>query len=187
MKNTIIFDMNSTLDNDSEMEINIISEIIKNKNPMKIYVELVRNDLKHPDWDYKEIVEKTFEKYVEDPQKSAEFFIKNKKVRVRKFFVDFINENFKKYRFFVVSKENEELVKAKLKEADLLDKFEGVFRIQKPSVEGLEKILLKNNIKPSECTFVGDDPLLDLLPAKALGMKTVLVNSFVDETWKIEK
>jgi HAD superfamily hydrolase (TIGR01549 family) len=46
----------------------------------------------------------------------------------------------------------------------------------KPSHEPLLKALELANAKPAECLFVGDSPNKDMLPAKEVGMKTILVS-----------
>ncbi|MDD3614304.1 MAG: HAD hydrolase-like protein [Candidatus Pacebacteria bacterium] len=51
----------------------------------------------------------------------------------------------------------------------------------KPSINILKYILKKYSLKPEECLMIGDDVCADLMPAKILGMKTVLISNYVDE------
>lgn len=176
--------MNGTLDNEQEAEIEAISKVFKGQSPGEIYINLLRNDLKYPKWDYDDIIKESFKNYTRDIEKALDLFKKNKKPKIKKFFIKYIKENSKNYRFFVFSKESVESVKKRLEEAGILQYIEKVYRLPKPSLDSLRKILEDNNLKVGDIIFVGDDPLLDLLPAKILGMKTVLVNSFVDELWK---
>ncbi|MFN3301605.1 MAG: HAD hydrolase-like protein [Patescibacteria group bacterium] len=50
----------------------------------------------------------------------------------------------------------------------------------KPSLFILNYILKKYSLKPNECLMVSDDVFLDLMPAKILGMKTILISDYVD-------
>ncbi len=51
-----------------------------------------------------------------------------------------------------------------------------ITKTMKPSRKYYSIILKKLNVKPEECVVVGDDWERDLMPAKQLGMKTILVN-----------
>jgi len=53
--------------------------------------------------------------------------------------------------------------------------------MKKPSIDLLEMILKDNNISKEECVVVGDDIIKDHMPAKLLGIKTVLYSKFVDK------
>ena len=46
----------------------------------------------------------------------------------------------------------------------------------KPAHEPFLKAIELAHVKPSECLFVGDSPKKDMLPAKEVGMKTLLVS-----------
>lgn len=45
----------------------------------------------------------------------------------------------------------------------------------KPHPESFEKILELTGAKPEECVYIGDRDEMDIIPAKQLGMKTILV------------
>lgn len=49
---------------------------------------------------------------------------------------------------------------------------------EKPSVQNLEQILNDYNISPEEACMLGDGLIDDLMPARLMGMKTVLVSPF---------
>lgn len=51
---------------------------------------------------------------------------------------------------------------------------------RKPSINNLIKICSANNVKPEKTILFGDNVAVDLMPAKLLGMKTVLVSCYVD-------
>lgn len=57
---------------------------------------------------------------------------------------------------------------------------------KKPSIKNLETICLENSVSFSETIMIGDEPTLDLLPAKLLGIKTALFNNLVDHHIKSE-
>ncbi len=50
----------------------------------------------------------------------------------------------------------------------------------KPSINILNYILRKYSLKPKECVMIGDDICADLMPAKILGIKTILSSPYVD-------
>jgi len=56
------------------------------------------------------------------------------------------------------------------------------FEEPKPSTVNFEKILEDFHVEPREVVMVGDNVAVDLAPAKMLGIKTVLLNQFVDLT-----
>ncbi len=65
----------------------------------------------------------------------------------------------------------------KLQRAGLADVVEQVFisgelGIAKPAPAIFERALAWSAVQPSECLFVGDDPINDIAPAAALGMAT---------------
>ncbi|MGC8568109.1 MAG: HAD hydrolase-like protein [Candidatus Micrarchaeia archaeon] len=53
--------------------------------------------------------------------------------------------------------------------------------IRKPSISLLEKNINENNIDKNECVIIEDDVIKDAMPAKLLGIKTILYSRFVDE------
>ncbi len=63
--------------------------------------------------------------------------------------------------------------------------FDRIFTLQdfdepKPSIKNLEKICHQLKINPKNGLMVGDNVAMDLMPAKFLGMKTVLYSKVVD-------
>lgn len=70
-----------------------------------------------------------------------------------------------------------------------MDLFDGIygredFKEPKPSMENLEIICRKLKIAPNRAIMIGDNVVVDLMPAKLLGMKTVLYSEFVDNLVK---
>lgn len=56
------------------------------------------------------------------------------------------------------------------------------FEEPKPSTINFEGILEDFHVEPGEAIMVGDNVAVDLAPAKMLGIKTILLNQFVDLT-----
>jgi len=50
----------------------------------------------------------------------------------------------------------------------------------KPSIKNLEVICRKLKIAPNRAVMIGDNVVLDLMPAKLLGMQTILYSKFLD-------
>jgi len=50
----------------------------------------------------------------------------------------------------------------------------------KPSIKILSYLLKKYRLKAGDCLVVGDDILADIMPAKILGMRTILISDYVD-------
>lgn len=61
------------------------------------------------------------------------------------------------------------------------------FNEPKPSVKNLEKICDELGVLPKDTLMIGDNAVMDLMPAKLLGMTTLLINPFVDKIVKKEK
>ena len=51
----------------------------------------------------------------------------------------------------------------------------------KPSILNLKKICDELNVTPNNVVLVGDNVAIDLAPASYLGIKTILINNFVDK------
>lgn len=58
------------------------------------------------------------------------------------------------------------------------------FAEPKPSVQNIIKICKESGINPKNAIMIGDNPTIDLMPAKLLGMETVLINQFVDQLFQ---
>jgi FMN phosphatase YigB (HAD superfamily) len=52
---------------------------------------------------------------------------------------------------------------------------------EKPSVQNLEMILNDYNVTPERVCVLGDGLIDDLMPARLMGMKTVLISPFADD------
>lgn len=57
-----------------------------------------------------------------------------------------------------------------------------VFKAKKPNIAVAKKFLEGQKLKASECAFIGDRPLTDILCGKLLGCKTILVDSITAES-----
>jgi HAD superfamily hydrolase (TIGR01549 family) len=83
------------------------------------------------------------------------------------------------YRLFILTRSREETIREILRKSGIEEHFQ-IYRTKKPSTESLKEIMKDHSIKPEECIMVGDDVTLDLMPAKMLGMKTILRSGYVD-------
>lgn len=54
------------------------------------------------------------------------------------------------------------------------------FKEPKPSIKNLEIICRKLKVAPKKAIMIGDNVVVDLMPAKLLGMQTILYSRFID-------
>lgn len=157
-------------------------------------------DLQHPDWSMKQIVELSIKNWTEfrKIKINVKLFSNNYNL-IRKNFltirpgsvklVESLPKNQLKFIFSQGNKKKDILVllnKARLNGDDFTEIITTkMFKKEtKPSLPILSYILKKYSLKPGECLMVADDVFLDLMPAKILGMKTVLISDYVDYSIK---
>lgn len=94
---------------------------------------------------------------------------------------DIISKLSKKVKLAILTNNNSTYAEEVLNKFDIIKFFDPIFGFNdvaevKPSPEGLQKILQKWNLKPSEAIFIGD-MTTDILAGKAANVKTVCVSS----------
>jgi HAD superfamily hydrolase (TIGR01509 family) len=79
---------------------------------------------------------------------------------------------------------NAKLMGVALNRVDIKEYFQHLFTslelgATKPNLDFFKNIIQKTNLKPNECIMVGNDYEKDIVPAKAVGIHTIL---FIDES-----
>ncbi|RJR29212.1 HAD family hydrolase [Candidatus Microgenomates bacterium] len=153
-------------------------------------------------YDYKDLVAKSLEKLQEknlivitEEQKSefANMFAETlaRHQMINHGLMTTVNSTKKMYpevKFCIYTGQKEEAIINLLEKSSLdktiFDKIYGrdYFDEPKPSIENLKKICEEFGIEPSDAVAIGDNVAVDLAPASYLGMKTVLINAFVNST-----
>jgi FMN phosphatase YigB (HAD superfamily) len=157
-------------------------------------------DLYYPDWSMEKIIEfgiKNWLRFRKMRLNSRLLAIKYTSIRkeflrIRPEFVKLIKSLPKDLLKFIFSQGNTKedvlflLNKAKLNEDDFTEIITTkMFKKEtKPSLPILNYILKKYSLKSKECVMISDDVFLDLMPAKVLGMKTILIPDYVDYSIK---
>jgi len=192
----IIFDFSGTLDNLDEIRLSAVEksllEIRKEIEPEKILeeakeviVEIFRLDTEMQSASIKEIFQEAIKiKYPEILKDKIEkmWDIYNGERKKRRDILESFLKNFEtlsKYKLFILTRSSADMIRETLEKHGKAGFFE-IYRTKKPSTETLREIMEKHSLKPEECIMTGDDVTLDLMPAKMLGMKTILRSSYVD-------
>lgn len=157
-------------------------------------------DLQHPDWSMKQIIELSIKNWTKfrKIKINVKLFSNNYSLIRKQFliikseFAKLIKSLPKNQLKFIFSQGNTKedvlvlLNKAKLNKGDFTEIITTkMFKKEtKPSLPVLNYILKKYSLEPKECLMVADDTFLDLMPAKILGMRTVLISDYVDYSIK---
>ncbi|MEQ8189525.1 MAG: HAD family hydrolase [Candidatus Eremiobacterota bacterium] len=190
----IIFDFSGTLDNLDQVRLSAVEMALEEirgdlsreerlKEAKEVIVEIFRLDNEMQSASIKDIFQKAVTlKYGDNIclEKLWEIYHDYRKTH-RGLLESFVN-NFSiisKYKIFILTRTREETIKELLKNYNI-DEYFKIYRTKKPSTETLKQIMKEHNLKPHECIMAGDDVTLDLMPAKMLGMKTILRSSYVD-------
>ena len=97
--------------------------------------------------------------------------------------LDFLNRLGKHFKIAVISNNKN---KEYIKKAQSQVNFPVIGNAKKPDAKALLQVCKDFNVKPSNCAFVGDRPLTDILCAKRAGMFSILVDSIsADDEKKI--
>ena len=97
--------------------------------------------------------------------------------------LDFLNRLGKHFKIAVISNNKN---KEYIKKAQSQVNFPVIGNAKKPDAKVLLQVCKDFNVKPSNCAFVGDRPLTDILCAKRAGMFSILVDSIsADDEKKI--
>jgi len=192
----IIFDFSGTLDNLDEIRLSAVEksllEIRKEIEPEKrleeakeVIVEIFRLDTEMQSASIKDIFQEAIKiKYPEILKDKIEkmWDIYNGERKKKRDILESFLENFEtmsKYKLFILTRSSEDMIRETLEKHGKGGFFE-IYRTKKPSTKTLREIMKKHSLKPEECIMTGDDVTLDLMPAKMLGMKTILRSSYVD-------
>jgi len=196
---TIILDFNDTIDDNFEVKKEALEKTLKGFGKSKelivkkVLVEIDRVDMLHPDWDMIKIVSTALmniaPKIVEEKAVSiASEYMKYRAAhaRLNPSFVKTAPALAKKFKIIILTSGNKEHIMQlihKYKISKYIEKFyfTNEMGLKKPSIELLEKVIKENKIDKNKCIVVGDDIIKDHMPAKLLGIKTVLYSKFVDK------
>ncbi|HPZ09393.1 MAG TPA: HAD family hydrolase [Candidatus Eremiobacteraeota bacterium] len=192
----IIFDFSGTLDNLDDVRLSAVEHALTEirgdlsyeerlKEAKEVIVEIFRLDLEMQSASIKDIFYKAlFLKYgytISDKMEKLWQIYYSYRQTHRGLLESFVN-NFpliSKYKLFILTRSKEETIRELLKKYNIEEHFQ-IYRTRKPSTETLTLIMYEHSLKPEECIMVGDDVILDLMPAKMLGMKTILRSGYVD-------
>jgi HAD superfamily hydrolase (TIGR01549 family) len=193
---TLILDFNDTIDDNFAVKKEALTHVLKKSSAddlsiKKVLVEIDKIDLAHPDWSMEEIVATALKNILRIEGKKAIKIAKNyqeyrkKHSRLDTSFVKAAPKLAKKFRIILLTSGNKENIKQLMKKYGIdkyIEKyyFTRELGMKKPSIDLLEMILKDNNIDKEDCVVVGDDIIKDHMPAKLLGIKTVLYSKFVD-------
>lgn len=207
MIKALLFDFNGTLDVMQEERILALQDVIEKVRTdisgnrsrelaKEVLVAIERIDVKDPT----EPMEDIFSEALEETLSSGELKDKDSKELyqlyrnrreeyrdIEETFVEVADQLADKYRLFILSHAHREDIEKTLKDKGLLQYFEHIYLtrergLRKPNTEIFPEILEENNLNPEECVMIGDDSLLDLFPAKIVGLHTLLFSRFVDAT-----
>lgn len=205
MIEALLFDFNGTLDLIQEERVRALEDVIEEIDPKtpperyrelteEVLVSIERIDVKDPSKPMSEIVSQALKETVDgelnegDSEDLYEIYEESRKVYrdIEGSFVEVVEELAEKYRLFILSHARREDIENLLGKKNLLEYFENVYitreyGLRKPDTEIYKKILDEENLQPEECVMIGDDSLLDLLPAKVAGLHTILFSRFVDD------
>lgn len=203
MIRAVIFDFNGVLDRINEERIKAIEDVLEEinsnlkKHAAEVLVDIEMIDKYNPSDTMKNIVAKAFAKFFEkkkiksyNAEKFSDMYMKaREKYKGIKSTVKDVLEYLKNkdMKMFIVSHSKKaDILNLFLNHNISVDLFDAIYSTQdlglkKPNIEILEKIIRENNLNPENCMFIGDNITEDMMPAKAMNMRTVLISDFVDE------
>ncbi len=198
----VVFDFNGVLDNMNAERLNALRDVLQRVGDFEgrageVLVDIEMIDRYHSTDSMRNIVTRALAKFFKkndvhgfDPKKMAGLYAKKRK-KYRK-----SCDGLKSVLKYLRSKGMKLFIVSHSKKADITGMFskQGIsenffekiystqeLRLKKPSTEILNEMMSENGLKAGECVFIGDSVVEDLLPAKVVGMRTVLVSEFVDE------
>jgi len=193
---TLILDFNDTIDDNFAVKKEALTHVLKKFNAddlsiKKVLVEIDKVDLAHPDWSMEDIVATALKNILGIERKKATKIAENyqeyrkKHARLDTSFVKAAPKLAERFRIILLTSGNKESIKQLMKKYGIdkyIEKyyFTKELGMKKPSIDLLEMILKDNNIDKEDCIVVGDDIIKDHMPAKLLGIKTILYSKFVD-------
>ncbi len=193
----MILDFNDTIDDNFDVKKEALTKILKTKGKKstidKVLVEIDKVDLMHPDWDMEKIVATALIDVLPGIGEGKANGIAKRYMqyrlehaRLNATFVKAAPKLAKKFKIILLTSGNKEKImelmqKYGIKKYIAKFYFTKEMGMKKPSIDLLEKIIEENGIDKRKSMVVGDDIIKDHMPAKLLGMKTVLYSKFVDK------
>jgi len=198
MIKALIFDLNDTLDESTNVKLKAMRDALKSAGVRieaslvgRIMVDIERIDLRNPQLGMDEIVYLALERLETNPKAKRrickEYALQREKGKdISDEFIEMLPLLADKYRLMIFTGGPRKGADRWLDRHGIKKYFSEVYitgelGLHKPSVEALERILKDQSLKASECIMIGDDVIKDLLPAKTLGIKTILLSEIVDE------
>jgi FMN phosphatase YigB (HAD superfamily) len=189
----IIFDFSGTLDNLDEVRLSAVERSLEEirghlsreerlNEAKEVIVEIFRLDNEMQSASIKDIFQKAITVKYGDMSLEKLWDIYHEYRKDHRGLLESFLNNFSiisKYKLFILTRTREETIRELLKNYNI-DEYFKIYRTKKPSTETLKLIMNEHALKPQECIMTGDDVTLDLMPAKMLGMKTILRSSYVD-------
>jgi len=193
---TLILDFNDTIDDNFAVKKEALTHVLKKFSAddlsiKKVLVEIDKVDLAHPGWSMEDIIATALKNILGIERKKATKIAKNyqeyrkKHARLDTSFVKAAPKLAERFRIILLTSGNKKSIKQLMKKYGIdkyIEKyyFTKELGMKKPSIDLLEMILKDNNIDKEDCIVVGDDIIKDHMPAKLLGIKTILYSKFVD-------
>jgi FMN phosphatase YigB (HAD superfamily) len=188
-----IFDFSGTLDNLDEVRLSAVERSLEEirghlsreerlNEAKEVIVEIFRLDNEMQSASIKDIFQKAITVKYGDMSLEKLWDIYHEYRKDHRGLLESFLNNFSiisKYKLFILTRTREETIRELLKNYNI-DEYFKIYRTKKPSTETLKLIMNEHALKPQECIMTGDDVTLDLMPAKMLGMKTILRSSYVD-------
>jgi len=184
MMKTIIMDFNDTIDNTAASELRALKKLIKAFKLKTIASELLINlnsMYLNSSLSYDKCVKKTLLKAgikKELLSKAMKIFkAEADEIKIKAGF----KEVLKNFNVIIFTSASKEPIIKLLKKNDIkTNKFIFYDNIVKPSLKELKRALEENGLDARKTYYVGDDIIRDMLPAKELGMKTIIISDYVD-------
>jgi HAD superfamily hydrolase (TIGR01549 family) len=207
MIKALIFDFSDTLVNSVEARAKAFHKLVqhyfpllenKSKDMMLLYW---KTDLLHPSWSMKQIIRKTVNEFLtsydmicrididtfyKEYRKEVEMYL-----CIRQSFIDIFPQLKERYNLFILTIESRKSVEKLLQKGGIIPhEFDEIITrtelskwgLSKMSIQIYERICRCHHLTPEECVMIGDSPLVDILPAHAAGLNTMLYSSYADKT-----
>lgn len=204
MVKAVIFDFSDMLTNAAEARTTAFEKVVteffpsqegKGKEMSLLYWQM---DRLYPDLSSREIIGKTVTEFcrkngIKPEQDMDEVHSKYREwvstyECIHKGVVQWLNEVKGKYKLFILTVAGRDDVMPVLQKVGIDKEFEEIITrdelktwgMSKMSIEVYERLCDKHQLNPEECVMVGDSFIMDILPAKAAGLKTVLLCGYAD-------
>ena len=137
-------------------------------------------------WNYK-FQDFLIEKYWPDMKKELDGYSLHAEtdhllgVNENQLLIEFIKENYKKYKFYIVSNNMNVTITQMVKELGLEECFHSIIwrddvSFPKPRAEGIEKTIKDAKWKKENFLMIGDNPISDWAAAEAAGVDSIIID-----------